>query len=94
MFPKASRGNPTTSGTPKTHSKAATIATAATAATTATTATAPWLNAILVLEIASESLTDPRSVRIRLKGGRVRGLAGARIDRALARRGLLPEVCR
>jgi hypothetical protein len=40
----------------------------------------------IVQEIAREASADPRSVVRRLAGLPVRGLAGERIDRALARR--------
>jgi len=39
-----------------------------------------------VRRIAADTLTDVRSVRKALQGGHVRGLAGARIQRALAER--------
>jgi hypothetical protein len=42
----------------------------------------------LALEIGAEEDVDPRSVSARLDGRRVRGPAGRRIDRALARRGI------
>jgi hypothetical protein len=47
----------------------------------------PEFDSLTVLEIALRAQVDPRSVRKRLRGERVRGLAGARIDRALAERG-------
>jgi hypothetical protein len=45
---------------------------------------------ILALAIAAQAQCDPRSVQKRLRGERVRGLAGARIDRVLDKRGLRP----
>jgi len=84
MKRRVSRSIPTRSGTPPTHIDT----------TTPPGASETRLDAILVLEIAAESECDPRSVRRRLRGERVRGLAGDRIDRTLARRGLLAEVCR
>jgi hypothetical protein len=49
------------------------------------------LDPLTILEIAIRAQVDPRSVRKRLGGGRVRGLAGARIERALAERQTPPE---
>ena len=46
----------------------------------------------LAHEVAAETMTDHRSVLKRIRGGIVRGHAGDRIDRALARRGFLPPT--
>jgi hypothetical protein len=43
---------------------------------------------LLIREIALETQTDPRSVAREIRGQRVRGLAGARIRRALHSRDL------
>jgi hypothetical protein len=44
----------------------------------------------IAFEIGAEEDVDPRSVSARLDGRRVKGPAGRRIDRALARRGIVP----
>lgn len=45
-----------------------------------------------VRRLAVEAEADPRSVEARLRGKRVRGMAGHRIDRVLAKHGLAPGV--
>ena len=45
---------------------------------------APTVDDLTIAEIALRAHVDRRSVRKRLRGERVRGLAGARIDRELA----------
>jgi len=46
------------------------------------------VDSLTVRSIAVEADTDVRSVQKRLRGERVRGRAGERIDAVLARRGL------
>lgn len=57
-------------------------------------ATNPTIDRPALLRLAAAADSDPRSVLRRLRGERVRGRAGERIDRILASRGLLPEVRR
>lgn len=45
-----------------------------------------------IRRLAVEAEADPRSVEARLRGKKVRGLAGHRIDRVLAAHGLTPGM--
>jgi hypothetical protein len=45
------------------------------------------LDAYSIVQIAIRAQVDPRTVRKRLSGKEIRGLAGARIDRVLAELG-------
>jgi hypothetical protein len=50
------------------------------------------LDTATIRRLAVEADVDPRSVERRLRGERVRGLAGHRIDRVLAAHDLAPGV--
>lgn len=51
---------------------------------------APHITAALLRRLAVEASADPRTVRRRLQGQPVRGLAADRIDEVLARHDLAP----
>jgi len=48
------------------------------------------IDTALLRELAVAASCDPRSIRRRLRGDVVRGVAGHRIEAVLAERGLLP----